>query len=52
MIKIEKDNILNEWIVWDVHKNYSVDMFRSKTKKEAKGWLNKNGKTNKKRRRN
>ena len=37
--KIEKDKYLDCWIVWEVHKNYSIDRFHAKTKKECKQWL-------------
>lgn len=36
---IEKDNILKCWIVWEVHRNYKIDRFHSKTKKGCKEWL-------------
>lgn len=39
MILIEKDKILNQWVVWDKHKNYSVDLHKSNTKKEAQKWV-------------
>ena len=35
---IEKDKILNCYIVWEVHKNYMIDRFRG-LKKECKTWL-------------
>ena len=39
--EIEKDTILKCWIVWEKHKNYSIDRFRAKTKKECKLWITK-----------
>lgn len=36
---IEKDIYLNCWVVWEVHKNYSIDRLHAKTKKECKQWL-------------
>lgn len=41
--EIEKDKILNCYIVWEVHKNYKVDVFKSKLKKDCKKWVDKNG---------
>lgn len=38
---IEKDNVLNCYIVWEVHKNYKIDRFRSKLKRDCKEWINK-----------
>ena len=43
--EIEKDKILNCYIVWEVHKNYRVHVFTPKSKKfkeqkrECKEWL-------------
>ena len=39
--KIEKDKFLNCYIVWEVHRNYLVDVFRSKLKRDCKMWLEK-----------
>lgn len=36
--EIEKDVVLNTYIVWEVHKNYRVDRFRG-LKRECKKWL-------------
>lgn len=36
--KIEKDNILNCFIVWEVHTNYMIDRFHG-LKRECKKWL-------------
>lgn len=36
---IEKDKYLNAWIVWEVHKNYSIDRYHGRTKRECKKWL-------------
>ncbi len=36
---IEKDKIVNKWIVWEVHPNYSVESYRGNTKKECEVWL-------------
>lgn len=37
--EIIKDKYLNCWIVWEVHKNYSIDRLHGKTKRECKKWL-------------
>lgn len=37
--EIEKDNILKCWIVWEVHRNYKVDVFKSKRKRDCKEWI-------------
>jgi hypothetical protein len=37
--EILKDKYLNCWIVWEVHRNYSIDRYRARTKKECKEWL-------------
>lgn len=39
--EMEKDKILNCWIVWEVHRNYKVEVFRSKLKKDCKEWIRK-----------
>ncbi len=36
---IEKDNILKQWIVWKENKNSLFELFRAKTKRECKNWL-------------
>lgn len=41
MFEIKKDIYINKWIVWEVHKNYQIDRFHAKTKKECKEWLKK-----------
>lgn len=38
-MQIEKDKILNCWIVWEVHRNYKVDRYHARTKRECKEWL-------------
>ena len=38
-MKIEKDIILNKYIVWEVHRNYMVEKFRG-NKKQCKEWMN------------
>ena len=38
---IEKDKILNCWIIWEVHRNYKIDRFWGKTKRECKEWIRK-----------
>lgn len=40
MYQIEKDKILNCYVVWEVHKNYKVDKLHG-TKKECKQWIEK-----------
>ena len=37
--EIEKDNVLNCWVVWEVHKNHKIDRFHGKLKRECKEWL-------------
>lgn len=39
--EIEKEKILNCWVVWEVHPNYKVDIFHAKTKKECKEQIKK-----------
>lgn len=45
---IEKDKILNCYLVWEVHPNYKEEVFRSKKKKlreqkqECKQWVEEN----------
>jgi hypothetical protein len=38
---IEKDKILNCYIVWEVHLNYKIDRFRSKLKRECNEFIKK-----------
>jgi hypothetical protein len=35
----EKDKTLNCWIVWETHKNYKIDRYRAKTRKECLRWI-------------
>lgn len=39
--KIEIDFYISDgkWIIWEIHKNYSIDRFHARTKKECKQWL-------------
>ena len=37
--EIEKDPYLNMYVVWEVHTNYKVEVYRNKLKKECKKWL-------------
>ena len=37
-LEIEKDKILNCYIVWEIHTNYRIDRFRGK-KKECLAWI-------------
>lgn len=37
--EIEKDIILNKYIVWEVHRNYMVEKFRG-NKKQCKEYIN------------
>lgn len=39
---IEKDKILNCWIVWEVHSNYMVDIYHGRLKRDCKQWLEEN----------
>lgn len=43
MYLIEKDMILNCYIVWEVHKNHKIDKLHG-TKKECKQWIKNNTK--------
>lgn len=45
--EIEKDLILKKWVVWEKHRNYSIDRYHARTKLEAKGWTLLHGKKNK-----
>ena len=36
--EIEKDKILKCFIVWEVHRNYKVEVFRG-LKRECKQWI-------------
>lgn len=38
---IEKDNILDCYIVWEIHRNYRIDRFRANLKKDCKRWIEK-----------
>jgi len=38
--KIEKDKYLGKYIVWEVHRNYSIDRFRG-FKYQCKEWVKK-----------
>ena len=42
-LEIEKDKYINRWIVWECHKNYKIDRFHGKTKKECKEFIKRNG---------
>lgn len=44
IFEIEKDKYLECWIVWECHKNYKIDRFQAKTKKECKEWIGSKGK--------
>ena len=39
MYKIEKDKYLDCYIVWEIHTNYIIDIFRSKLKKDCKNFI-------------
>ncbi len=38
--EIEKDNVLNTYIVWECHKNYKIDRYRG-FKYKCKEFINK-----------
>ena len=40
--EIEKDKVLNTYIVWEVHTNYKIDRFRG-YKYQCKSWVKKMG---------
>lgn len=37
--KIEKCKILNSWIVFEKHRNLYFEVYRAKTKKACKQWI-------------
>lgn len=37
--EIKKDKILNCYIVWEVHNNYKIDVFKSKLKRDCKKFI-------------
>lgn len=37
--KIEKEKLLNCWIVWEIHSNYLVDIYHGKTKRDCKKFI-------------
>lgn len=39
---IEKDKILNCWIVWEIHPNYKVDIYHGRLKRDCKKWMEEN----------
>lgn len=39
---IEKEPIYKMWVVWEKHRNVKVEVFKAKTKKECKQWLEEN----------
>ena len=41
--KIEKDNVLNCFIVWEIHQKYKIDRYRG-LKRECRAWIAKNTK--------
>lgn len=36
---IEKDPTYKMWVVWEIHKNLKVEIFKAKLKRECKKWL-------------
>jgi len=38
-MEIEKDKILNCYIVWEVHSNYKIDRYRSELKRDCKKFI-------------
>ena len=40
-ILIQKDRILNQWVVWEIHNNYEIALYKTNEEKKAKGWLKK-----------
>lgn len=39
MYKIEKDKVLNMWVVWEKHLNINVQTFTSKYKKDCLNYI-------------
>lgn len=43
-MKIEKDKILNKWVVWFIDESLMIDVYHSKLKKDCINFVNKNRK--------
>ena len=41
--EIEKDPYLNKFVVWEVHHNYKVEVYRHRLKWMCNDWVIKNG---------
>lgn len=37
--KIEKDPCLNKYVVWEVHTNYKVEVYRNRLKRMCIDWV-------------
>jgi len=40
--KIEKDPYLNKYVVWEVHINYKVEVYRNRLKRLCTEWVKEN----------
>ena len=41
--EIKKDPYLNKFVVWEVHPNYKVEVYRHRLKWMCNDWVTKNG---------
>lgn len=41
-MKIEKDKILNKWVVWKIDGSLEIETFKAKTKKECIKFMEEN----------
>lgn len=40
--QIEKDPYLNKYVVWEVHTNYKVEVYRNRLKRLCAEWVKEN----------
>jgi len=40
--EIEKDPYLNKYVVWEVHTNYKVEVYRNRLKRLCTEWVKEN----------
>ena len=40
--EIEKDPYLNKFVVWEVHNNYKVEVYRNRLKRLCAEWIKEN----------
>ena len=41
--EVVKDPYLNKFVVWEVHPNYKVEVYRHRLKWKCKDWITENG---------